>query len=94
MSVTWARIRRVLKPFDLQTLLFVFVFITVLFLVVYPIILVVLNSFQSAPPGRPRDRRHGAPRPAPYSKPRAVIWASADVRSGRLARGCIRAGHA
>ena len=54
MSVTWARIRRVLKPFDLQTLLFVFVFITVLFLVVYPIILVVLNSFQSAPPGRPR----------------------------------------
>jgi ABC-type spermidine/putrescine transport system permease subunit II len=49
--VTWFRIRRLLKPFDLQTLLFVFVFITVLFLVVYPIILVVMNSFQSSPPG-------------------------------------------
>jgi ABC-type Fe3+ transport system permease subunit len=52
--VTWFHIRRLLKPFDLQTLLFVFVFITVLLLVLYPIILIVMNSFQSAPPGRPR----------------------------------------
>ena len=50
----WPRLRRAVKPIDLQTLLFVFVLITVLFLVVYPIILVVLNSFQIAPPGRPR----------------------------------------
>jgi hypothetical protein len=43
--VTWPRIRRAVKPIDLQALLFVFVLITVLFLVVYPIILVVLNRF-------------------------------------------------
>jgi hypothetical protein len=53
--VTWFHMRRLLKAFDLQTLLFVFVFITVLLLVLYPIILVVMNSCRSAPRGIPES---------------------------------------
>jgi iron(III) transport system permease protein len=52
--VTPPRIRRALESIDSQTVLFVFVLATVFFLVVYPMILVILNSFQIAPPGRPR----------------------------------------
>jgi iron(III) transport system permease protein len=48
------RIHRAFKLIDLQTLLFVFVLVSVLFLVVYPMVLMVINSFQTAPPGRPR----------------------------------------
>lgn len=52
--MTPPRIRRALLPVDLQSVLFVFVMVIVLFLVVYPMLLVILNSFQIAPPGRPR----------------------------------------
>ena len=52
--MTLSRIRRALPPVDLQSVLFVFVMVIVLFLVVYPMLLVILNSFQIAPPGRPR----------------------------------------
>ena len=39
---------------ELQSIIFVFVLATVLLLVVYPLFLVIFNSFQLAPPGRPR----------------------------------------
>jgi iron(III) transport system permease protein len=47
-------IRRLLAKIDLPTLLYGLVFLAVAFLVLYPMLLVVLNSFQIAPPGRPR----------------------------------------
>ena len=48
------RMGRLLNKFELQSALFVVVLATVVFLVIYPMFLVILNSFQIAPPGRPR----------------------------------------
>jgi iron(III) transport system permease protein len=53
-AVTFAPIHRVLKKIDLQTLLYGIVFLAVAFLVLYPMLLVLLNSFQIAPPGQAR----------------------------------------
>jgi ABC-type Fe3+ transport system permease subunit len=42
------------RKIDLQTLLYGLVFLSVALLVLYPMLLVLLNSFQIAPPGQPR----------------------------------------
>ena len=54
MTVTFRRMHRALNKLDLQTSLFVLALAIVLFLVAYPIFLVILNSFQVAPPGQIR----------------------------------------
>jgi iron(III) transport system permease protein len=45
---------RLSNKLELQSMIFVFVLSIVIFLVIYPMFLVVLNSFQIAPPGHPR----------------------------------------
>lgn len=53
VTLTSTRTQSALDRFDLQTWLFVSALAAVLFLVVYPIFLVILNSFRVAPPGQP-----------------------------------------
>lgn len=51
-TVTSTRTQRAFNRIDLQILLFVLALAAVFFLVAYPIFLVILNSFQVAPPGQ------------------------------------------
>ena len=53
VTLTSTRTQRALDRFDLQTWLFVLALAAALFLVAYPLFLVILNSFRVAPPGQP-----------------------------------------
>jgi iron(III) transport system permease protein len=53
VPLTSTRTERALDRLDLQTWLFVLALAAALFLVAYPIFLVIINSFRVAPPGQP-----------------------------------------